>query len=266
MKKRTLLLTICFAVLCLNAAPVMADLSLYVDIDDTEMTITPAATPLSPGATATGDVSILYNSNVSVTLENNDIGVDDALIFNLFDFDSVAADFDAGASITFTWVGVDDWTAAGNIWVSDAYDPGTESPTNRIEADFVSTSVQIDAFDLYIRGLLSPYSTNNNEAILTGATTGNPWTFTGEQDSGLSGSGNDSVADQVSVDDWENWDSGDIVVFHFTVPTNSLDTLFTTQGVLDDGNMDINIIPIPPSMILGIIGLCVVGLKLRKYA
>ena len=257
MMKRRLLVVISFAVLCLSAAPTRADLSLYVDVEQTTMSYDPL--------TKHADITLMDDAEVIVSLYDEATRVDNVKIYNDMlvggGADSV---FDAHMNLDFVQAGVENWSATGDLWLTD------NTTGNRFEADFVSSNIYIGGTsgnELFIAGSLSPFGAN--EAILVDPGSGNPWTFAGEHDN-LFGGGQDGMDNQVTVSLWEPWDSGSVIVMHYNVGTDSLDTLFGTSspsGGYIDGDIDMTITaPIPAAVLLGMIGLGVAGLKLRKYA
>ena len=256
MLKRRLLVVISFAILCLSAAPTRADLSLYVDVEQTTMSYDPIAEH--------ADITLMGDAEVIVSLYAGATSVDNVKIYNDMvvggGADSV---FDAHMNLDFVQAGVENWSATGDLWLTD------NTSGNRIEADFVSSNIYIGGTsgnELFIAGSLNPFGTN--EAILVDPGSGNPWTFAGEHDSLFDG-GQDGWDNQVTVPLWESWDHGSVIVMHYNVGTNSLDTLFGTyspSGGYINGDIDMTLAPIPAAVVLGLLGLGVAGLKLRKYA
>ena len=256
---KTKLLVVSFIVLCLGAVPAMAERYVYIDIDNTELTIG------WDGTNSTGSISLLSNATLdasmndilSVPPEIDDVRIDNATSSN---------PFDAGASLAFAQAAAEVWSATGSIFVTDT------TTNNRIEAVFASSQILmqgggIAGKDLYIFGKLSRVSTN--EAILVGAASGNPWTFVGDdEDPTFSVTGGaDTVHDQITVNDWETWDVGTLTVLHYKTNLTSLDTLFTTDaGTYTKGDMDITVVPVPGAILLGMLGLSVAGIKLRKFS
>ena len=251
------LLLVCFAALFISAAPAMADLVVYFDIDDVEMTMT-----YVDSTTATADVVLSPTGTPGLTteLEENLTDIDDAIIAN----DNAGTSFDIDIDFTFNKVG-STWTAtATDLWIKDS------TSTKILEADFASTSMFITPTGgNYMFTLVGDLTTaSGNSAILTGFTSGTDWTFSGEDDSFPITGGSDTTADQITVSStmWESFDTGDLVEFQFQVGASTLDAFFGAGGTYDDGNIDIHVVPIPAAVILGILGLGVAGIKLRKYA
>ena len=232
------MLVICFAALCLSAAPAMAD---FVDLTayETNMTVNDsmAATATIEALVPGGSLMDMYikedGGNVLQSLEDEP--------YNLF------------ATLDFTGSG-NDYTAIGSL---ELYD--TTSVVNpKIAADFVSTSVTftplqygpIWASVLEMFGNLTPQ--NPNTSILLG----DPWVFVGTN-------GTISLAADPS-----SFTHGNMMILEFYVPYGSLQDFFEADNMDALGmlNAKIHSTPIPAAVLLGVIGLGVVGLKLRKYA
>ena len=243
MLKRRLLLVISLVALCLSAAPARAGLSLSFDIDDTEMTYTTGDGKATVRET---DSSILEGS-----LYSGSTKTDSAYILS-------ASNFDALLDLQFSGGG-SSWSAAGSLAVTDS------SLSNRFEADFASTAITLTQvgtnYFLTVQGTLATQA--GNDAILVNS---DPWTFAGtSQDSGV-GNGSDTVANTITIAGWDAWDSGDLFTIHWDVGTiSNLDTLFGSDRTLSNGQMVFTVVPVPAAVLIGMLGLGVAGLKLRKY-
>lgn len=259
MFKRRLLLVLSLATFCLSAAPAMADLALLFDIDGTEMTYSSgtATISLQSGATLMTKLMDGIVTNDTANIDNGD-GDSDTFLLT--------------ATLNFTnEPGVDDWSASGSIQIMDL------SGINVIDAYFQSSDIPFtfSSDDVYltpgptpgtaflnIDGYLSP---NTAPAILVDPTPASNWTFQGEASAS---NGSDGVPDQITVQNWQQWDAGTVISFHYVIFQNSLDTLFASDftGVNGDIDLTITSTPVPAAVLLGIIGLGIAGLKLRKYA
>lgn len=168
-------------------------------------------------------------------------------------------------SLTMTQHGANDWSATGLWYMLDMTAPQDGSANLKVLADFTSTSVGIVANPNYLQiaGTLMPSGTN--PSLLVNA--GSPWRFVGSGQT--AGNGQDGVANQITLADalWEAALTGALVQTQFNVGTNSLDTLFGANRDHTGGWLDAEIItPAPAAIVLGFIGLCVVGWRMRKYA
>ncbi len=258
MFKRRLLLVLSLATFCLSAAPAMADLALLFDIDGTEMTY----------SSGTATISLQSGATLMAKLKDGIFTGDTA---NIDNGDGDSDTFSLTSTLNFTdEPGVDDWSASGSIQVMDL------SGINVIDALFQSSDIPFtfSSDDVYltpgdvpgtaflnIDGYLSPTTA---PAILVDPTASN-WTFQGETSAS---NGSDGVPDQITVQNWQKWNTGTVISFHYVVFQNSLDTLFASDFAGVDGDIDLTITstPVPTAVLLGVLGLGVVGLKLRKYA
>ena len=238
-KRRIFLLVICFAALCLSAAPAMAD---FVDLTAYETMMT--VTDVWDGTTATTTVVSQYpTSSMDMYIKDSDGNILQSLI---------VMPYDLTATLDFTVAG-GVYSATGSLVVNDT--GGT-----KIAADFLSTSVTFTPEDkgffwasvLEVTGYLTRLETN--PSILLG---GSSWVFedttTGDTISLASGA--------------DNFDHGEMIVYEYYVNYGSLQD-FLEAGVMDAYgvlNAEIHSTPIPAAVLLGVIGLGVVGLKLRKY-
>jgi hypothetical protein len=241
-KRKIFLLVICFAALCLSVAPAMADL---VDFTAYETLMTVDVTGVGDGTTATTTIEAQYpTSSLDMYMYDGDGSELQSLIMEPY---VLTATFD------FTGAG-DDYSAIGSLVVND-----TTSST-KIAADFVSTTVTFEpisagwgghwASRLTMTGNLTPQGTNTS--ILLG---GSSWVFVG-------------TTGTISLANADDFDHGDMMILQYYVPYGSLQDFFVANGARDAyGLLNAQIhSPIPPAVLLGIIGLGVAGLKLRKYA
>ena len=242
---KTRLLVVSVVVLCLSATPAMAELSLYFDIHSTELSLS-----VGTGATYDGDGGASDSSAVMAYLNDStawptiiDETKIDSLAPSQFDFD-----------LTFSGAG-ENWTALGSLTLQDING-------DRVGADIFANDISITpagvGYELQIKGTLSTLSGEPSILLTSGA-----WTYEGSAGEGSIG----------LLSGAENWDSGAVVVAHYLLPTGvtSLSLLFDyidTNGttLLEAGNVELTIVPVPAAVILGILGLGVAGIKLRKYA
>jgi hypothetical protein len=255
---KTKLLFLSLAVLCLSAAPAIAGLQLRMDSLEAYMSVT-----TGDAFNATGTITLGTGGILNVDLET-DAGGSWADLDNAQMLKSVSDPDFLLSNLTFTKVAVDNWTATGNLTISDTV--GT-----RVLADFTSNYVAINAASsdpgdpewfFTMAGDLDPQSPTS---ILVNGTSGGSWTFLGEFTK--PGAPNaDGTLNQVTVNGWELWSEGTLLELHLQVGTGSLDTFFTTNGTYQDGQLNVTITPIPGAVLLGVLGLGVVGWKLRKYA
>jgi len=239
-----LLLVVSLTALCLIAVPARAELWLRFQIDETAMTYT--------AATQAATITDTADSTLKGSLFDSAVKVDSA---NIND----AADFDFQMALDFTPLGVNSWQATGVLTLTDR-----NTLANRLVADFVSTGIGLDAGgpagELSIDGQLS--ARTGNQAILVGS---DPWKFEGTSQLGSIGNGADGVANTLTLNNWDSWDSANLVSLHFVAPGMSLDTFFGDNRT-GGGDVDFNVVPVPTAVLLGMLGLGVAGVKLRRFA
>lgn len=251
MLKRRLLVVLSFAVLCLSSAPAMAGLMIDVDIHSTELQLSD---------NGDGTYAGLGTESTSSALEA--YIVKDGWIITQQTSIAALSTGDMVFDLTFSQSG-GVWTAVGDLSLKD------NTGAVVIKGDVSASSVKyigIGDDSIEIRGYLSTPSGDPSILQTTGS-----WTFAGDD-----GPDADSAWDTIGLSSGaENYDSGTLVVAHFLLPLDvtSLSQLFTfvtdnDPTTLVAGNVDISItpVPVPAAVLLGVIGLGVVGLKLRKYA
>ena len=239
-KRRIFLLVICFAALCLSVAPAMADF-VELDAGHTMMTVTDTSVG-GDGTTATA--TVIATSTMNMNLRDNDL--------NLLQPEIVVDSSALNANLVFTGLGGNDYTAIGSLEMYDI--DGT-----KIAADFVSTTLNYnyafphpilgDVYTMTVTGELTPQGTNTSILLEP-----SPWEFVGANGT-------------ISLGDPADFNHGIMVVFEYNVPYGSMQDFFVADG--DASGMlfaEIHSTPIPAAVLLGIIGLGVAGLKLRKYA
>lgn len=238
MLRTRLILAVSLTALCLGATSAMAD---FVDFyaNDTVMTITSAG--------ATGAVATITPEDTTSTLEVNVKADDNSLL------DSMSmGGYDLTAVLTFVGMG-NDYSATGTLAVNDA--EGT-----KILADFQSTDVSFaplipdHPYSNYItvHGTLSPQSPNKSILLGGGSYT---WDFVDTPTETASLAGN--IA---------SFDAGNMVVFKYNIPFGSLQDFLSAQNAEGDGMLVGTVTPVPVAVLLGVIGMGVAGLKLRKFA
>ncbi len=242
LKGRKFFLLICFIALYLSAAPAMADI---VDFTAYETLMTVEVTGVGDGTTATTTIVAQYpTSSMDMYIYDDDGSELQSLIMEPYDLT---------ATLDFTGSG-NDYSVIGSFVVNDT------STSAKIAADFLSTTVTFDPEPIWggnwdsrltMTGYLTPLGTNTS--ILLG---GSSWEFVG-------------TTGTISLANADVFDHGNMMILEYYVPYGSLQDFLAADGAMDAYGLlraEIRSTPIPPAVLLGIIGLGVVGLKLRKYA
>ena len=234
LKRRTLLLVICFAALYFSAVPAMAD---FVDLTAYETVMT--VTDVWDGTTATTIVEAEFpTSTMNMYIKDNDGNILQSL---------VVQPYDLTATLVFTGSG-NDYSAIGSLVVND-------TSSTKIDAAFLSDMVTFTPgawiSTLTMTGYLTPQP--GNTSILLG---GNPWEFA------------NSPTEKISLTNADDFDHGIMIVFEMFLHAPSLQDYLSADGAQGQGQLtaQIHSTPIPGAVLLGVLGLGVVGVKLRKYA
>jgi len=134
----------------------------------------------------------------------------------------------------------------------------TDVTGTKLAADFTSTYVgfgqPVGAQDgLVISGLLSTMA--GNRSILVNADASDTWTFYGPTRS-------------ISILHAADYDMGTVWEFHSDQGAlyADIEEFFAADRLVGDGDMKVNILPVPPAVALGAIGLGLVGWMKRRSA
>ena len=242
MKKRTLLLTICFVALCLNAAPAMANLVATYDMSSAELSYDAATNKLTVYETAMSNLEVRQKDDTTMTTLDTATVVGGTKFNLLLDLTLVDQP------------GVNNWSGAGSFVFTD-----TSLASNAVEAAIQTYEIVRESGALIIRGYLSELLPNTSILV----NRGDPWVFAGT--AGLTAAGADGTADQVTMYNPGSYDGGQLITIEFGIGSD-LDILFATNRTLSGGIVTGQVVPVPAAIVLGILGLGVVGIKLRKYA
>jgi hypothetical protein len=166
-------------------------------------------------------------------------------------------------SLTFNFLGSGStYSANGDFTLAD-------KNSTALMARFTSTNVSLSplggAEELSIEGLLTTMP--GQSSILVG---GNPWVFVGDHQQGTANQ--DSAGTTITVANPLSYITGGLVALHYPVygDYGSLEELFGAldkSDELDNGSMHAQItpVPVPATVLLGLLGLGAAGLKLRKF-
>jgi hypothetical protein len=142
----------------------------------------------------------------------------------------------------------------------------TNTASNAVKADFTSSSIAImygAAGYLEIRGYLG--TSSGQDSILL-STRGDPWKFMGEASSTPNSPDADGVDGQITRAQRAAQDNGTLICMKFAIGQDSLDTLFGVDRSLGGGEVKGSIVPAPAAVVLGLMGLGLVGVWMRRYA
>lgn len=242
--KKLILFTMAFAFL---ATPAMADLVLKYDMDSALLTYTAASKKLVVTETLGSELQVRKADNVT---------------FNVLDNAKITGggNFDLMLDLQLVdEVGLNNWSGTGSLKFTD-----TTTATNAVEARVQTYNISKDVFFgssyLLVQGSLSDWGANSS--ILMNR--GDPWVFTGNGE--IAGEATQGTANQVTMFNRESYDSGLVFTIRFGMGNGDLDTLFLSNQTLSGGQVGGEVVPAPAAVLLGMLGLSVAGIKLRKYA
>jgi hypothetical protein len=247
------LLVLGLATLCLSTAPALADLAVVVDSSQTMTTIT--------GKTSVNDLTAVVSALNPAS--DMTVKIQDTVTHATLDGVKLAI---YGMDLSFHFLGAGDaYTANGVFKLQDAVGVNWD-----LQADFTSTNVALvpigSDYRLEVQGTFSPMS--GNPSILMDS---DPWVFKGDMHDGGPGNADGNLL-TITVNGPGGYDVGGLVALHYPVygKFSSLQDLFASLGegsVLDNGSVHAQVVvPVPAALLLGMLGMGVTGLKLRKYA
>ena len=163
--------------------------------------------------------------------------------------------------ITVERLGLDDWIATGTVVIRDL-------DGIAMNGDFTSNVLQTVTgahTQFQMLGVVRPL--DGEDSILR--PTEEPWVFKGENQ--LFGNGSDSTANQITVNNRDTYESADSTTISIAVSVPaSLDVFFdkdrSSATSLLQSQTTITAVPVPAAVVLGLLGLGLVGIKLRRYA
>ena len=164
--------------------------------------------------------------------------------------------FDYDLTMNLVQNGVNDWEAvSGSLNITDV-DTGTPAIS---AANFKSTDIAMNFGVLTITGVLW-VDNPDTESILVNR--GDPWVYTGTDTMMPDGDNDTTVTYNV-----DEYDTGGVLVIDFSLPGNisSLDELFGGDRTLEDGQLKINVVPVPAAGLLAMVGLGIVARLRRRF-
>lgn len=258
------------------AAPLPAGQTVHIDY---------ASLDVSYNA-ITGVLSVVDNPGSSAfakILDGGGTAVDSADIYNAAITPPPTFDVDLSATVVNP-AGFDNISLTGGTLLGT--DTLTLLASPSIAADAVNTAFGADADGItYAGGVLTIHGKLStilgNASILLNPAAPLAWTYKGEDDT-LTGPGSDTVADQITVTNpsRDEYDAGTLYVLQIslydygdgtTITAANADDLFADAAFHEGfsatgGDMKIDVIPAPAAVLLGLMGLGLVGWRMRKYA
>jgi hypothetical protein len=166
-------------------------------------------------------------------------------------------------NLTLTRLGTNDWQASG-VWTLN------DRNGQVVKANFVSTFVGTlqDASSFgaepgfVMKGVLTPFSTDPGIMV--------KGSVVGDNDSSDYYTGVDGKTDnQITLPGWQQFSNGTLVTINFlTTAYADTDTFLSTNEGLGNGTGSATLVPVPvpAAFVLGLVGLSLIGWRMRKYA
>jgi len=272
----TVVLAVFVAVLAMTAAPARADIHVPFRVDDVKMAYTASSGQMLV-TPHTGSALWVTTLDTVAGTESDPLGLEiDTKPPVLYEFDFLL-------DLTFTDVtptvsGDNKWAASGTMMISSKVDENGAPADEHIVmlADFNATQFVFDDMttqaapmgvdkEFRVVGRLNPYTgpdytEYDHESILIGD---DPWEFTGyNYDTDL--------FETLSVENPEAYTAGELTTVHFKInvdpDVDTLDELFEADRSSPQGDAFGKVIPAPAALILGLLGLSIVGIRMRRHA
>ena len=259
------------AVLATMTAPALAEIHVPFRLDQIKMNYT----------IADGKMIVVPDTNAGFYVRTLDtLGGPGAPELGLEKISKYGVDeFDFLLDLTLVSKGVNLWAASGVMMASSKVDENGDPAASHIVmlADFNATKfvfndAEINAApmglvekEFRVVGALSPYT--GSDFVPSGAPSvligGDPWEF----------SGYNAITDDfetLSVSNRDAYSSGQLTTIHFSINVaegvDTMDELLAVDRSSPQGDAFGMLIPAPTAVILGLLGLSVVGIRMRRHA
>jgi hypothetical protein len=240
--------------ICMIVTPAKADLAVVLSSDSINLTV-------QSNTTSAGINTVTAQVAAAGTGSDMRVNLQDSITFANLDGVEITP-YNLAFDITFVGSG-NAYTASGTFKLWDA----SSSVNPDIYASFTGTSINYTASttgpgQLQIDGLLRTPS--GFSSILQPTST--PWVFQGTSQDGTNNADGNATTVTVPLG-VHNYDAGSLVSLYFPIiNTADMQTLFSTTSNIGNGDLQAVIVPVPAALVLGVLGLSVAGLKLRKFA
>lgn len=167
-------------------------------------------------------------------------------------------------ALTLTWSNASgDWVGTGTATVKEL------DGDVKMMADVTTTSASFAPLGVFgffqVAGNLTPYDTNTSVLL---PTVHGPWSYVGNSEDGTEPNA-DGETNQVTVSPADAYGTGTLFDFSVsqTFTGGNLDEFLSNdQFVATAGDAIFTVIPAPAAVVLGMIGLFVIGVRMRRHA
>jgi len=162
--------------------------------------------------------------------------------------------------------GANNWSASGSLFIGDKDGEKAVYGTFTSTAVLMVSDVHTNNTRLKIEGILRPFE-GGPKTILRPSDT-SPWIYAGKWDTPGIPDG-DGTPNQISLAPTKSYKEAIVASITFAPGLVSEDSFFTMDTItvpLEGGTATVTITPTPEAVVLGLLGLSIVGIRMRRHA